>query len=202
MGRKPIDKERVDDPFIKDAWVRELANLYLQNGLGKFTMDKIAKKLNISKATLYKYFASKDEIIDSVVRYKIQEIITFEELLSDSNIDFSERFFDIIKTASILLAEISGQFLHDTKIKHPELFSKMNTFQDRALNAAEKFYQQGIETGVLNDINPKILALTDKMFIQAVSNPKFLQDHGISIKEAFDSYFLMKSKGVFKSQNR
>ncbi len=199
MGRKPLDKERVDDPFVKDAWVKELATLYLQYGLGKYTMDMIAKKLNISKATLYKYFASKDEIVDAVIQYKIQEIISFESLLGDDNIDFSERFFDIIKKASIMLAEISGQFLHDTKIKHPELFNKLNTFQDRALVAAEKFYQQGIETGVLNNINPKILALTDKMFIQAVSNPRFLQEHGISIKEAFDSYFLMKSKGIFIS---
>ena len=66
MGRKPKDKERVDDPYLKETWVKELATLYLQHGLGKFTMDKIAKKLNISKATLYKYFASKDEIIDAV----------------------------------------------------------------------------------------------------------------------------------------
>ncbi|WP_052594435.1 TetR/AcrR family transcriptional regulator [Aureispira sp. CCB-QB1] len=198
MGRKPLDKERVNDPYIKETWVKELATLYLQHGLGKFTMDKIAKKLNISKATLYKYFSSKDEIIDAVVQYKIQEIITFEDLLVDDNIDFSERFFEIIKTASIMLAEISGQFLHDTKVKHPELFVKMDTFSDRALYAAEKFYQQGIEAGVLNDIDPKILALTDKMFIQAVSNPKFLQEHNISVKEAFDNYFLMKSKGIFK----
>jgi AcrR family transcriptional regulator len=198
MGRKPLNKERVDDPYVKETWAKELATLYLQYGLGKFTMDKIAKKLNISKATLYKYFSSKDEIIDAVVQYKIKEIIAFEDLLVDDNIDFSERFFDIIKTASIMLAEISGQFLHDTKIKHPELFVKMDTFSDRALYAAEKFYQQGIEIGVLNDIDPKILALTDKMFIQAVSNPKFLQEHNISVKEAFDNYFLMKSKGIFK----
>jgi len=198
MGRKPLDKERVDDPYIKEAWVKELATLYLQYGLEKFTMDKIAKKLNISKATLYKYFSSKDEIVDAVVQYKIQEFITFEDLLADDNIDFSERFFEIIKTASIMLAEISGQFLHDTKIKHPELFVKMDAFSDQALSAAEKFYQQGIESGVLNDIDPKILALTDKMFIQAVSNPKFLQEHNISVKEAFDNYFLVKSKGIFK----
>jgi len=198
MGRKPLNKERVDDPYIKEIWVRELATVYLQYGLGKFTMDKMAKKLNISKATLYKYFCSKNEIVDAVVQFKIQEIITFEDLLVDDNIDFSERFFEIIKTASIMLAEISGQFLHDTKVKHPELFAKMDAFSDRALYAAEKFYQQGIETGVLNDIDPKILALTDKMFIQAVSNPKFLQEHNISVKEAFDNYFLMKSKGIFK----
>lgn len=198
MGRKPLDKERVDDPDVKEAWIKELATLYLQYGLGKFTMDKISKKLAISKATLYKYFSSKEEIIDAVVQFKIQEIVAFEELLADENIDFTARFFDIIKTASIMLAEISGQFLHDTKIKHPELFTKMNAFSDRALYAAEKFYQQGIEAGVLNNFDPKILALTDKMFIQAVSNPKFLKEHNVSIKEAFDHYFLMKSNGIFK----
>ncbi|MGH1335094.1 MAG: TetR/AcrR family transcriptional regulator [Aureispira sp.] len=198
MGRKSLDKERVDDPDVKDAWIKELANLYLQHGLGKFTMDKISKKLAISKATLYKYFSSKEEIIDAVVQFKIQEIIAFEESLDDDNIDFTARFFDIIKTASIMLAEISGQFLHDTKLKHPELFTKMDAFSDRALYVAEKFYQQGIEIGVLKDLDPKILALTDKMFIQAVSNPKFLKEHGISIKEAFDHYFLMKSNGIFK----
>jgi AcrR family transcriptional regulator len=198
MGRKPLNKERVDDPHTKELWVKELATLYLQHGTGKFTMNTIAQKLGVSKATLYKYFASKDEIVADVVRYKSNEIAAYEELLEDSHIDFSERFFDILKNASILLAEISITFLHDTKSKHPELFISLSNFQDRALYAAEHFYQRGIQAGVINNINPKVLALTDKMFILAVSKPKFLQEHGISIKEAFDSYFEMKSKGIFK----
>ncbi len=198
MGRKSLDKQRVDDPQTKEVWVKELTILYLQHGTSKFTMDAVAKKLGVSKATLYKYFASKDELIDAVVQFKIEEIIAYERLLEDSNIDFSERFFDIIKNASILLAEISDKFLHDTKSKYPELFHKINGFNSRALAAAEHFYRQGIEIGILNNINPKILALTDKIFIQAVSNPKFLKEHNISIKEAFDNYFEMKSKGIFK----
>lgn len=200
MGRKPLDKKRVGSSEAKDVWVKELANLYLQYGTDKFTMDTIAKKLGMSKATLYKYFASKDEMIAAVVQFKIKEIIAYEKLLADSNIDFSERFFDIIKNASILLAEVSYKFLQDTRIKHPELFDKMNKFNDYALKAAELFYQQGIENGILNDINPKILALTDKMFIQAVSKPKFLSEHDITIQDAFDSYFIMKSKGIFKTK--
>ncbi|MCP4440214.1 MAG: TetR/AcrR family transcriptional regulator [Aureispira sp.] len=198
MGRKPLDKERVDDPHIKAAWVQDLATVYLQNGLSKFTMDEIAHKLGVSKATLYKYFSSKDEIIKEVVQFKIKEIQVFEEDLADEKITFSERYFDVIKRASMLLAEISGQFLVDAKHKHPVLWERMSFFQDRALYAAEKFYQHGIEAGIMNDINPRVLALTDKMFIQAVSNPKFLTEYGVSLKEALDGYFLMKSKGIFK----
>ncbi len=198
MGRKPLKKERVNDPLTKELWIKELSVLYLHYGTGKFTMNTIAKKLGVSKATLYKYFSSKEEIIKEVVRFKSNEIAAYEVLLEDSNIDFSERFFDIIKNASILLAEISNKFLQDTKEKHPDLFIKMSNFQDRALYAAQHFYERGIKAGVINNINPTVLALTDKMFIHAVSSPKFLQEHDITIKEAFDSYFEMKSKGIFK----
>lgn len=198
MGRKPLDKKRIDDPTTKEVWIREIANLYLQYGIDKFTMDTIAAKLNISKATLYKYFSSKNEIIDEIVKFKIEEIITFEELLADDKINFNERFFEIIKEASITLAEISGRFLHDTKHKYPELYEKMHAFQDRALYAAERFYKQGMELGMLKAGDPKLLALTDKIFIQGVSSPKFLKEHGISAKEAFDNYFQLKSKGIYK----
>ncbi len=85
-----------------------------------------------------------------------------------------------------------------TKKKHPELFDKIHAFQDQALEVAEQFYKRGIEAGIINDINPKILALTDKMFIRSVSNPRFLEEYNISLQEAFDAYFLMKSKGIFK----
>jgi len=197
MGRKPVDKERLDDPELKNSWIKELSELYLKNGLTKFTMDEIAAKLGISKATLYKYFTSKEEILAEIVRFKILEIEAFEHYLMDDEMAFSERYFEVIKTASAMLAEVSIKFLVETKQKHPELWEKMRDFQDRALAAAEKFYTRGMEAGIIYPQNPKILALSDKMFIQAVSNPKFLEGHDISFKEALDGFFTMKSKGIF-----
>lgn len=199
MGRKPVDKERADNPRVKEKWIKILAPVYFQNGLRKFTMDDIAGKLGISKATLYKYFASREEILHEIVQYKIAEIEVFEDDLRDENIDFTERFFDIIKGASFLLAEISERFLSETKETHPELWQRINQFQDRALFVAEAFYRRGIESGNMHaDLNPRLLALTDKMFIRSVSNRRFLKEYEVSLKEAFDGFYLMKSRGIFK----
>ena len=74
MGRKPVDKERIDDPELKATWISRLAPVYLRNGLTRFTMDDIASKLGISKATLYKYYASREEILDDVVQRRIEEL--------------------------------------------------------------------------------------------------------------------------------
>lgn len=202
MGRKPVDKERADNPRIKEKWVKILAPIYFQNGLRKFTMDDIAGKLGVSKATLYKYFASREEILHEIVQYKITEIEVFEEDLRDENIDFTERFFDIIKGASMLLAEISERFLSETKETHPELWERIHQFQDRALFVAEAFYRRGIESGnMYADLNPRLLALTDKMFIRSVSNRRFLKEYNVSLKEAFDGFYLMKSRGIFKQKS-
>lgn len=201
MGRKPVNKERIDDPELKMKWIKQLSSVYLRNGLTKFTMDDIASKLGISKATLYKYFASREEILDEVVQMRIRHIEVFEEYLADSKIAFTQRFFQTIKEASIMLAEMSNQFLIDTKHLYPELWVKMREFQDRALFVAEAFYKKGIEAGIMNDINPRLLALTDKMFIRAVSDESFLEGYEITLEEAFENYFLMKSHGIFKNEH-
>lgn len=198
MGRKPVKKDRIDDPELKSKWIKQLSGVYLRNGLTKFTMDDIASKLTISKATLYKYFASREEILDEVVKMRIEQIEVFEEYLKNEEITFTERYFEIIKKASIMLAEMSNQFLVDTKQLYPELWIKMREFQDRALFVAEAFYRKGIDAGIMNDINPRLLALTDKMFIRSVSDDNFLQGYEITLEEAFDNYFLMKSHGIFK----
>lgn len=199
MGRKPVDKERFDAPELKKAWIRRISTLFLQQGFTIFTMDEIAARLRVSKATLYKYYSSKEAILDEVVRYKIAQIEAFEPQLEDAQLGFTNRYFDVIKAASLTLAEFSSQFVQDIKQKYPELWDKINQFQVRALTAAEKFYRHGIESGIMHEgLNPHILALTDKIFIYAAANPNFLREHNVTLEEAFDGFFQMKSKGIFK----
>lgn len=199
MGRKPVDKERFDAPELKKVWISRISSLFLQQGFTIFTMDEIAARLRISKATLYKYYSSKEEILDEVVHQKILEIEALEPLLEDNQLDFTERFFDVIKSASILLAEFSSQFILNIKQKYPELWERIENFQIRALGAAERFYQHGIDKGIIhNTVNPKLIALMDKIFIHAAANPNFLKEHDISMEEAFNGFFAMKGKGIFK----
>ena len=43
-------------------------DLFLQSGFYKITMDEIAKGLRISKKTIYKYFPSKNFLVDAVMQ--------------------------------------------------------------------------------------------------------------------------------------
>lgn len=198
MGRKPIEKKRINDPITRLKWIEQLKPIYMKNGLRKFSMDDIAKELGVSKATVYKHFSSRTEILEAVVRAKIMEIAAFEELVEDQSIPYMTRYKNAIKNASVQLAGISNQTLLDLRELYPEMWEKVMSLQYFAAERAKAFYQEGIDKGILNDFDPTWLAITDKIFIIGLSNPQFLIDNNLTLQKAVDNYFKLKSQGIFK----
>ena len=202
MGRKPIDKKRINDPTIRAKWITQLKPIYMENGLRTFTMDDISKKLGVSKATVYKHFSSRMEILEEVVKSKIIEIAAFEEFVEDQNVPYIERYHNSIRNASVQLAGISNQFLLDLRELYPEMWERVMSLQYFAAERAKTFYQEGIDKGILNDFDPAWLAITDKIFILGLSNPQFLIDNNLTLQKAVENYFILKSKGIFKKEEK
>lgn len=198
MGRKPLSKAREDNPNLRREWISVLSPLYLREGMKRHNMDDIAAELGVSKATLYKHYSSRQEILEEIVKNKLEELRVFEQYLMNNEVPFTERYQKAVKAAALVLAGISNAFLLDVKELHEHLWVSIRDFQDYALKLAREFYQRGIEEGILHEIDPNLLAVTDKMFIRAVSDPQFLIDNNLSLQTAFEGYFLMKSKGIFK----
>lgn len=199
MGRKPKNKERINDPETRKKWIVELMPVYMKNGLRKFTMDDISMKLGVSKATIYKHFSSQTEILEAVVNQKILEIASYEADTMDLDRPYKQRYKNAIRRASIQLAGISNQFLLDLREMYPEQWEKIQALQYFAAERAKAFYQEGIDKGFLhNSFDPAWLATTDKIFLIGLSNPQFLIENNLTLQKAVEDYFLMKSKGIFK----
>ena len=63
------------------------AEIFAREGYGTSSMSSIAARLGGSKATLYKYFASKEELFHAVMRRKCEAVIGPLEQLADSSSD-------------------------------------------------------------------------------------------------------------------
>lgn len=199
MGRKPLNKKRLDSPEIRLKWVEHLMPVYMKNGLRKYTMDDIAKQLGVSKATVYKHFSTQKEIIQEVVYFKVKEIADFKRDLDNKDTPYLERYQQAVKSSTLKMAGISNQFLIDIKELYPDLWQHFQSLEYYAMQRAKDFYAEGIELGILNDhFNPHWLAMTDKIFVLALSDPKFLVENNLTLHQAFQDYFEMKSRGIFK----
>lgn len=76
--------------------------LFATHGLEKVTMDEIAAQAKVAKATLYKYFGSKEELYDAVVNLYVDQVLAETEAIFKGNLPFQD------KLAFVLLNKVAA----------------------------------------------------------------------------------------------
>lgn len=200
MGRKAKEKIRFDNPNKKIEWAKKLTKTFHEKGISAYTMDDIALLLDKSKATVYKYFTTKEEIVELCVDYNLSQIAKFELILKDEKIDYLLRYSESTKVFMEHISAMSVEYLNDLNKHFPKLWKKIIDFQEHSLVVLSNYYAIGIKKGIFNEIHPSILALSDQLFFNAILNPKFLKSNSLTLKKAFEEYFKMKCFGMIKKE--
>lgn len=122
----------------------ELCNHY---GIQKVSVDEIAEQANVSKATIYKYFGSKEELIDDVVSDIYGRILNETKEMVGSDTDFLDKLGAIVRSKVQSFAIMQGDFLN-------EIFSYSNNpiavkFHQDLKDLMYTFYDQGKEQGYI-----------------------------------------------------
>ena len=198
MGRNAVKKERNANPKKRDLYILKLTETFKKHGLKKYSMDSIAAKLNVSKATLYHYFSSKDEMVEICLMNVIGQLGNFESITKDTSISFETRFYRILELFSGTFTDISNLFLADLQDDYPQLWKQVQLFIEYVTQVLTDFYNDGKKEGIFSDIHTSILVMSDRMFFNAISDVEFMKKNNITLRTAFDEYFRMKCFGFIK----
>lgn len=202
MGRKAVSKPRDRDPARRAALASRLLPALDGRGMATLTMDDLAALLGKSKATVYKYFASQEELVGLALDLKLQAIQAFMPLLTDRSQPLLARYHAAISLVTQELAEVSIAFLDDLRAMFPRLWLRIDLLQAMAAQALEAFYQEGIEAGILAPLHLAVMVESDRFLFARLTDPSFLKESKLSISEAFESYFRMKFYGLLREDVR
>lgn len=198
MGRKSINKTRNSSPVKREELMQRLIPFLQEKGLQGVTMDNMAQAMNISKATVYKYFHSREEILAAAIALKLNEIKDFEKHLNNQQTEYLDRYKNSVQYLSEHISDITNIFLADLKTYFPHLWQLIDAFKEYCMQALKAYYNEGIRKGYFNKINPEIMVMSDQFFLDKLTDPDFLVTHQLTIKKAFDEYFRMKFYGIMK----
>ena len=201
MGRKSVRKKRNTNPLKQEKYITMLLPIFQEHGLNKFTMDDIASELGISKATLYHYFSSKDEIIASILKHILYGIREFEPIVMDEDADFIDRYFRALQVLYQNTQGISNIFLSDLKEGYPQLWVQIDQFSEHSIQVLKTFYDSGKKKGFFHNIHTAILTASDRMFFHTLSDPTFLETNKLTMREAFEEYFKLKCFGLLPTED-
>jgi len=200
MGRKSTEKKRNLNPEKRREIALSLIPALEGGGISGLTMDEIAQRLGKSKATIYKYFRSQEELLDMALSEKLEEIRGFVTILGDERQTYVDRYRLALEHLSRSLADVSNRFLSDVRKDFPSLWQKISFFQNMARMVLRGFYQEGLSKKLIREIHPSILVLSDQAVFNAMLDPQFLDENNITLQQAFEGYFHMKFYGLLRAE--
>ena len=202
MGRKSLEKQRSQDPVKRKQLASKLIPALNGDSLKDLTMDDIALRLGKSKATIYKYFRSQEELLDLALSEKLEQIAGFVPILNDRSQNYVKRYQEGLNHLSIHLEDITSSFLADLQRDFVDLWNKIADFQRMAGMVLRNFYQEGLDKKIIIDIHPGVMVLTDQVIFSALIEPSFLEENKLTAREAYEHYFRMKFYGLLQEEQR
>lgn len=175
------------------AACREIA---LVQGFSGFTMDDLTARAGISKRTVYRYFKSKDEIIESVLAQFMADVRrSIDQALEKADSPL-EKMMNVMFGITQNLRMVHPLVLYDIQKHYPHLWEKLEQFRTRNI-------QEIFESVLVNNdhyfntkINPKVFTTALLASIRAVGNPAFILDNNLTPEEVVRSLFTIFVQGI------
>jgi len=137
---------------IINAFIEETRN----NGI-KFTMDDLARRLGISKRTLYEHFSSKVDILDSIIDVTLAE---FDEqtrrILDNPNLILLEKIRKVIVVVPEHNDFYDLRILEQLKRSYPAQWERANR-EMHQWDDLKGLLEEGIRMGVIKNVNIDLL---------------------------------------------
>ncbi|CAI6084797.1 hypothetical protein PAECIP112173_04403 [Paenibacillus sp. JJ-100] len=172
-----------------------------KKSISSLRMDDIAKHMDISKATLYKYFSSKEEIIQEVLSVYIEEIHDSRATIEDDTISYERRFQITFEHAMTHVLYLPEFFWSEVKKLYPALYEGFASALQHHSEQLCSFFEKGMAEGIFNRINSVLYMIQDEAVIRRIAEPSFSITYDMTIRQAlFDLYMMKKHQLLHPSR--
>ena len=190
---------------LRPRVVEAARGLFFSRGFVRVTADEIAGRLGISKATLYKSFPSKEEILRAVVTdYLDQALAHIEALLGDGTMGLVDKLVALFGFVGSRISLIGPLLMRDMPRSAPRVWREIDDFRrDKIFKNLKGVLESGRREGLFRaDLEVDILI---EMFADLISrfvNPETILRSGRTPSEIFESVIKVFFQGILTESGR
>ena len=130
---------------MKEKIIAKASPLFLKLGFKSVTMDDIANEMCISKKTIYKYFDTKELLIEETTENLLDKIyLTISEIVA-KNYNAIEENFEVINMIKEMFHSIETSPSYQLKKHYPEIHEKLT---EKLQLECDSLFKQNIEKGI------------------------------------------------------
>jgi AcrR family transcriptional regulator len=168
------------------------------SGVRSFTVDALSKRLAMSKKTIYKFFPTKEKLIQSIIHFVFSQINSVFNKVMQEEPNPAVQYIKIMESISKFAGRTSVHRLAELKSSYPSIWKEMENFR---LNQTDTFYvilknaqDQGLAR---DDINMKSAAIVYINIINSTFQPEFFLKNDLPIRETIRGFVQIVARGIF-----
>lgn len=166
-------------------------------------MDEIASELGVSKKTIYKYFPSKEKLLEEIcdgtsceVTKKVDEIVEGKE-------DVVVKFVKLLIMHSNFTMNISEKWLKDLSIHAPHIKKNIDEMKNQQINKVlKKLLEQGKRDKLIESYPTPIIIITFTSALLGATHTDFLIKNKFSMQNAFKVTYEMLLNGILTDKGK
>jgi AcrR family transcriptional regulator len=200
-----VSKSPRIDPELRRRIITTGRGLFFNRGFVRVTADEIARQLGISKATLYKAFPSKEEILRAVVADFLNGVLArVEEVLSDERLGFADKLAALFAFVGGRISRLGPVFVRDIQRNAPGIWREIDEFRrDKIFKNFKIILDSGRREGLFrSDVDPDLLIEMFAYLIGEFLNPEAILRSGRPPAEAFESIIKVFFQGILTDGGR
>lgn len=185
-GRK-LGRPKTDDREIptREAILQVATRLYIENGFQKVSIDDVAKKAGMTKATVYYYFNSKAELFKEAmvalmgrIRQRIIHLMGSDKPLYDRLMDVS-----IAHLRATTTLDLEGYMRESKTSLSDEQIEEMKEAEEKMFESIEQGFIKAVSSGEISEVNAKFAAHS---YLALIRVGNYKQPDGTSIFKTID----------------
>lgn len=150
----------------------------------KFTMSDLAKRLSISKSSLYEYFVSKDELISTILDIVLNDFQLQEEKIYNSNLSIIEKLKAVLTITPQTFEPFHNRVYDDLKLTYKAEWEKVIKFRKGRMERLTSLLKQGIENGVIRQVNIGVFRQIVESTTNDLTNYQFSSNNNMTYLDA------------------
>lgn len=173
------------------------------SGFYKTSMDELARELQVSKKTIYKYFPSKENLLEEICTDTSCEIMNKLESITEGGDDVVVKFVKILNMHSNWMINISDKWIKDLSIHAPGIKKGIDEMKNKQINKViTKLLEQGKREKMIENYPIPIIIASFNSSLMSVLNHDFLINNKFSMHNAFKITYEMLLNGILTKSGK
>lgn len=193
-----------EDEIIKEKIFSACQERFVKEGFAKTSVDEISTDLAISKKTFYKYFASKEDLVQQIMERFMGHVRANVERILLSDKSAVEKLSEVISMIASNVSHLMPMFGQDIRRRIPQLWKHIEDFRrQRISEVITRLIKQGVAEGTMRpEMNHRVFLMSVLSAIDGIMQPHILAEESFSVSDALQEIISIFFNGALTEQGR